>query len=921
MKIVDHSVFRGPNRYALFPVIRLTVDLGPLEEWPSGRLGRGFVEGLLGALPGLREHTCCYGEPAGFVRRLTEEEGTWPAHILEHMILELETLAVPVSGVAGSSDRRPGPAFGRSRRTGLSREYHVVYEYTDEQVGLEAAGLARRLFLALLPAAARAELSPETLEGVEGFDFAHELETLVQRAGRWALGPSTAALARAAEGRGIPWLRLDSRNLIQLGHGCRQHRLQATVTDRTPHIAVEIAQDKEETHRHLSVVGVPVPRQRRVSGEEEAVAAARELGFPVVVKPLDANHGRGVSCGLIDEASVRTAYRHAREVSGGVLVESFVQGADYRLLVVGGEVVAAARRAPGQVVGDGVHTVEELVEMVNRDPRRGRGHEKALTRLELDAEAERLLALAGLTRRSVPAAGRVVHLRSTGNLSTGGTAIDVTDRVHPDNREMAERAARAVGLDVAGVDFLTPDISRSYHQVGGAVCEVNAAPGFRMHLAPTVGKPRDVAGRVIDMLFSPERRAPLPIAAITGTNGKTTTTRMVAHIAGLSGLRVGWTTTDGVYIDGRRTAKGDFTGPVAAAMVLRDPGVELAVLETARGGLLRRGLGVPAPGVGAVLNVQGDHLGLGGIDSLEQLADLKSVVVEVARDTAVLNADDPLCRRMAERVRARHLCWVTMGADGRVRDHIRGGGRAGMLEDGILTLHDRGVRLPLVEVRKMPATLDGLARHNVANALAAAAIAFSLGLDPEHIRRGLETFGSQPCHNPGRLTVLDHLPFRVVLDYGHNPAAVRTMVDLVTRLPVLGRRTVVLTAPGDRRDEDIEAVARAAAGRFHRYVCRRDDDLRGRGPEEVPRRLARVLRAAGVEPSTVEIVPRETAAVERALATAGAGDLVLLFVADVERTRRQVSAWTAPLRPAPAGEPGLPCEVPDERALAAPTPP
>ena len=916
MKIVDRSVFRGPNRYALFPVIRLTVDLGPLEQWPSGRLGSGFVEALLGALPGLREHTCCYGEPGGFIRRLTEGEGTWPAHILEHVILELETVAISASGVVGPSDRRPGPAFGRSRRTGGPGEYHVVYEYADERVGLAAAELAQRLFRALLPATARAELPPEMRKEVEGFDFTRELEELLQQAGRWALGPSTAALVRAAEERGIPWVRLDTRNRIQLGHGCRQHRLQATITDRTPHIAVEIAQDKEDTHRHLSAVGAPVPRQRRVHDEEEAVAAAGELGVPVVVKPLDANHGRGVSCGLMDQASVRTAYRHAREVSSGVLVESFVEGADYRLLVVGGELVAAARRAPGQVVGDGVHTVEELVAEVNRDPRRGRGHEKALTRLELDDEADRLLALAGLSRRSVPGAGEVVPLRSTGNLSTGGTAIDVTDRVHPDNREMAQRAARAVGLDVAGVDFLTSDISRSFQEVGGAVCEVNAAPGFRMHLAPTVGRSRDVAGRVIDMLFPPARRTPLPIAALTGTNGKTTTARMVAHIGMTARLRVGLTTTDGVYIEDRRTIEGDFTGPVAAAMVLRDPAVELAVLETARGGLLRHGLGVAAPAVGAVLNVQGDHLGLGGIEMLEELADLKSIVVEVARDTAVLNADDPWCREMAKRVRARHLCWVSTETKAPVGEHIRSGGRAVVLDDDFLVLHDRGVRLPLVATRKIPATLDGLARHNVANALAAAAVAYSLGLDPEHIRRGLEAFGSQPSHNPGRLTVLDHLPYRVVLDYGHNPVAVRTMVELVGRMPVSGRRTVVLTVPGDRRDVDIEAVARAAAGRCDRYICRRDDDLRGRGPEEVPRLLARALHDAGVDRSAVEIVPEEVAAVKRALGTSEAGDLVLLFVADVERTHRQVATWQAAAPTDPTGELDAPREVPLKSGLA-----
>ena len=481
----------------------------------------------------------------------------------------------------------------------------------------------------------------------EDWDWPDARDEFIRYAQRRALGPSTASLVHAAEERDIPWLRLNDQSLVQLGHGKYQQRIQATVTGRTPHIAVELASDKEETNKILASLGLPVPRQELVQSEGQAVRAARRIGFPVVTKPYNGNHGRGISIRLTNDEEVAHGFNVAREHSRSVIVETFLEGDDHRLLVVNGELVAATRRTPGHVVGDGEHTIAQLVEIVNQDPRRGVGHEKVLTRLELDAQAEMMLERAGLTAESVPAAGQVVYLRSTANLSTGGTATDVTDIIHPDNRDMAVRAIRAIGLDVGGVDFLSNNIAESYHTIGGGICEVNAAPGFRMHVAPSEGTPRDVAGPVIDMLFPPGAPARVPIAAITGTNGKTTTARMLAHIAKMAGYTLGLTTTDGVYIDGQRTVEGDMTGPMSARMVLADPQIDFAVLETARGGLLRAGMGVPQVNVGAVLNVQSDHLGLKGIDTLEQLAEVKRIVIEVATDCAVLNADDPLVLKMS----------------------------------------------------------------------------------------------------------------------------------------------------------------------------------------------------------------------------------------------------------------------------------
>ena len=876
MKILSESVYVGPNLYALFPVIRLTVDLGPLEEWPTGRLGAAFTDALLERLPSLQEHGCSYGEAGGFVRRLTEDKGTWLGHVLEHVAIELQH-------IAGAD-----VTFGKTRGNGVEGQYDVVYEYLQEDVGLAAGRLARDLLVNLLPL----ELRPSAYRDRD-LDFAEERDSFIRFAQRRELGPSTAALVKAAEERDIPWLRLNRYSLVQFGHGRHAKRIQATVTSETRNIAVEIASDKEETNAILGDLGLPVPRQRMVYDEEEAARAAERIGFPVVVKPLNANHGRGVAIDLSDSDTVRSAFGQARKHSRTVLVESFIRGLDHRLLVVDGELVAAAKRVPGHVVGDGVYSIEELIEEVNRDPRRGIGHEKVLTRLELDHQAQRLLTLKGYDSKSVPPEGEVVYLRSTGNLSTGGTSVDVTDLIHPDNRAMAVRAARAIGLDVAGVDFLTEDISKSYREAGGAICEVNAAPGFRMHVAPSEGQARDVAGPVMDMLFPSGIPTRIPIAAVTGTNGKTTTVRMLAHIFKLAGHHVGLSTTDGVYVDGHLTVEGDMTGPASARIVLRDPAVDVAVLETARGGLLRSGLGFRRADVGAVLNVQADHLGLRGVDTLEELAAVKRIVAEVASNTAVLNADDSLCLKMADYTKAENLCYVTMNTKHPlVREHIRSGGRAVVLEDGIngqmITLYDHGAHMPLLWTHLVPATLEGRAVHNVQNAMFAAAVAFSLGVSLEDIRHGLRTFDTTFFQAPGRMNIFDEHPFKVILDYGHNPAAVQAMVDVAQRLDVEGRRIAVIAAPGDRRDQDLQEIARICAAGFDHFICRRDDSLRGRGPDEVPRLMRDTLLEEGVDAERIAIVPEEPRAVTAALTMARPGDLVLIFGDALRRTWKQI---------------------------------
>ena len=877
MRILDRSVYVGPSAYAHFPVIRLILDLQDLEAWPTARLGAGYVDALIEALPGLAEHGCSYREPGGFIRRMKEDEGTWLGHVLEHVAIELQNISGEdvTFGKTRSIDDRPGV-------------YSVIYEYTQREQGIAAGELAMHLLCSLLPV----EIRPHGVVPAD-WNWPEARDAFIRYAQRRALGPSTASLVKAAEDRNIPWLRLNEQSLVQLGHGKYQQRIQATITGRTSHIAVELAGDKEETNKILGSLGLPVPQQHLVQTVEQAQRAARRLGYPVVTKPYNGNHGRGISIRLGNEDEVADGFLKAQVHSRSVIVETFLEGDDHRLLVVNGELVAATRRTPGHVIGDGQHTIAELVEIVNQDPRRGVGHEKVLTRLERDAQAEMMMARAEVSAASILAEGQIIHLRSTANLSTGGTATDVTDIIHPDNRDMAVRAIRAIGLDVGGVDFLSTNITESYKSIGGGICECNAAPGFRMHVAPSEGKSRDVAGPVIDMLFPAGTPSRVPIAAITGTNGKTTTARMLAHIAKMAGYTPGLTTTDGVYIDGQRTVEGDMTGPVSARMVLADPQIDLAVLETARGGLLRAGMGVPKVNVGAVINVQSDHLGMKGIDTLEQLAEIKRIVIEVAEDCAVLNADDPQVLKMSGYTDAKVICYVTMNPQhGLVREHIRAGGRACALEAGIngqmITLYDKGGHIPLLWTHLIPATLEGRAMHNVQNAMIAAAMAFSMGIKLDAIRQGLRTFDSTFFQAPGRMNVFSEHPFKVLFDYGHNAHAVGAMADLAQRLDVSGRRIVVLAGPGDRRDQDLREIAEAVAGRFDHYICRRDDALRGRDPDEVPKLQSARLRELGIAESAISVIPDEQEAIETALGMSEPGDLLLIFADALVRSWKQV---------------------------------
>jgi cyanophycin synthetase len=888
MRVLETRVYRGPNPYGYRPVIRMTMDLEELEAYPSGELP-GFNDQLIALMPTLEEHGCSYGVPGGFIRRLREEnpegtKGTWLGHVVEHVALEIQCLAgTPVT-------------YGKTRSVpGRAGVYYVIYSFTEEQVGLDAGELAIKLVRSLLLPDMPSALPTEERAS---FDYTRALETLIEHAQEIALGPTTASLVDEAHRRDIPAIRLDTYSLVQLGWGKYQQRVRASVTGKTSNIAVETASDKELTIKLLGDVGIPVPRHIVVKSADEAVAAAEKLGYPLVTKPLDVSHGRGVSIRLNSAEEVRKGYEVASPYTKTVLVETFLEGKDYRVLVIGGKVVAVAERVPAHVVGDGEHTIAELIEIVNSDPRRGIGHEKVLTRIKIGHQAERLLSQAGYTLNSVLPQGQAFYLAATANLSTGGTAIDRTTEIHYETRDIARRAALVIGLDIAGIDIITPDISQPLREVGGGIVEVNAGPGFRMHLQPSEGQPRNVAKPVIDTLFPPGTPARIPLVALTGTNGKTTTARMVAHILKMNGERVGLTTTDGIYIDGQLYMKGDMTGPWSAQVVLKDPTVDSAVLETARGGILREGLGFDRCNVGAVLNVTSDHLGLRGVDTLDHLAEIKRLLVEVVRDdgASVLNADDQLTVQMAEHAEGKIVYFSMHGGESAsdlVKRHIAEGGTAVVLQPGVrgemLAIYDDEQYIPLLWTHLIPATLEGKARHNVANALAAAAICYARGVSVENIRQGLRTFATSFYLTPGRLNVFDEHPFRVIVDYAHNPAAIEALSDLVQRLRPNYRRVLgVVSAPGDRRDQDIREVGAIAGRTFDLLVLKEDNDRRGRAVGSIAALLHDAAREAGMRPDRMISVPDELEAVRHALSLAEPDDLLVVCADEITAVWKEV---------------------------------
>jgi cyanophycin synthetase len=860
LEITRLRPLRGPNFWRLAPVVVCDVRLGTLEAITTAEVP-GFSDRLLQILPSLQEHPCSRRRRGGFVERLYE--GTGWIHVLEHVALELQTLA--------GTD----VDFGRAVESGDEGVWWLIVEYEEEELGTESVRQAVALVRACIAGA------PVDIESV--IRQLHELLEDVR------LGPSTGVIVEEARRRGVPVRRLGTGSLVQLGMGRNLRRIQATTCDTTSIIAADIAQNKDLTKRMLQGIGLAVPLGTVVRDAEQAVEKAREIGFPVVLKPVSGNQGRGIWTRLDDEAAVGTAWARSSKQFPVMVVERHATGRDHRVLVINGKVVAVAERIAAHVVGDGAHSVGELIEEANQDPRRGRGHGNVLTQIPADDATVDFLAQCGLTLASVPAAGERVYLRPTANLSTGGTSIDRTDEIHPDNITACEMAAGVIGLNIAGLDVLTPDISRPFHENGAVIIEVNAGPGIRMHTHPAEGKPRNVGGAILDMLYPEGARATIPIIAVTGTNGKTTTTRLIAHLFRVTGRTVGYSTTDGVYLQNRMVVQGDMTGPFAANVVLSNPTVDVAVLETARGGLLRSGLGFEECDVGIVLNVSSDHLGLGGINTLEQLAEVKSVVPAVVRRRgyAVLNADDPLVLAMAERTRGDVVLFSAAGgANPQVERHVEEGGTAAVVADNVFKIRRGRLTIPIAATTDVPLTLGGAARFQYGNILAAVAAAYVQGMRYEDIRSGLLSFFPSPSLMPGRLNLLRIGQGRVLVDYAHNPAAVEGLIDLVRRMPAR-RRIGVITAPGDRRDEDLREVGRRCSGLDY-VILKEDENLRGRRPGEIVRAIKAGLGEAGISPDRIETVLSEREAIARAVGQIGERDLVVVLVDNVPAVLEQL---------------------------------
>lgn len=847
IKICDFSIFSGRNIYSHRPVARMVVDIGRYGETPTSRIP-GFNEKLLEYFPGLATNCCGLGYPGGFLERL--RSGTYLAHVLEHVVLEMQYMV--------GYDVR----FGKTREMGDSSRYYLVYEFQNEICGLEC-GKASVFILNRI------------LEGKE-VAIAKFLDYLKKVSREAELGPSTEAIVKEAKARGIPVARIGDESLVRLGYGRHSRLIESTMTDASSCISVDISCNKQLTKFLLREHRIPVPYGRVVYSEISAAMVAGQIGPPVVVKPFDGNQGKGVRLNLSESGEIRAAFREAARFSRGIIVEKYIRGRDYRVFVVGDRVCAVSERLPASVLGDGVHTVRELIDQINRDPDRGEEHEKPLTKIRLDEVSQNVLKRKGLTAGSVPERGRLVALRENGNLSTGGIAIDCTDCIHPENAEIAVRAAQAVGIDIAGIDIVAEDISKPIAETGGAVVEVNTAPGIRMHLYPSKGKPRNVAKDIVDLLFPDRSSVRFPLVSVTGTNGKTTVVRLIQHVLSSTGLTVGMTSTSGTFIGEKCVCRGDNSGPRSARALLSDKSIDAAVLETARGGILREGLGYDLADVGVITNITDDHLGLDGVENLEDLAFVKSLVAEAVKKggAAVLNAEDGMTRSVLRRVKARVFLF------GRARaavDSYGPGYSAVYTEHGSVWVRDGLKKTEIVRVGDIPVTAGGLIGCNVENVLAAAAALYALKVPVDFIRRGLLSFSD----NPGRFQLYSCAGFRVMLDYGHNFAGYRRVLEVCAE--VRHRRLVgVIGMPGDRTDESIRKVGKLCAKSFDRIFIKEDHDLRGREKGEVAGLFHHSILESGFDPEKVVIESDELQALQKAVSKARKGDLIVAFYEKLE---------------------------------------
>ncbi|MEP6675097.1 MAG: cyanophycin synthetase [Ferruginibacter sp.] len=851
MKILEIKVLKGPNYWSIrrSKLIQMKIDLQEMEQRPTNSID-GFRQRLEKLLPGMYEHRCSELVPGGFFMRV--DEGTWMGHVIEHIALEIQTLAGMDCG------------FGRTRGTGKEGEYFVVFDYLEEDAGVYAAKAAFDICQAIIDD--------------KEYDLEEDIMKLREIREDTRLGPSTGCIVEEAMKRNIPFIRLNKHSLVQLGYGVHQKRIRATIASTTSNIAVDIACDKEETKNLLEAAEIPVPRGTIIRSEAGLQEAIDRYGYPLVLKPIDGNHGKGATTNIINWEQAVKALEAAQKYGRSIIVERFITGFDFRILVINHKFICAALRTPAAVTGDGEHTIQWLIDETNKDPRRGYGHEKVLTQITIDDFTWIMLKEKGYTLETVPAKKELVLLKPTANLSTGGTSTDVTDEVHPNNVFMCERISKIIGLDICGIDIMASDLRTPVTENGGAILEVNAAPGFRMHIEPAVGLARNVAEPVVDMLFPKGSAGRIPIIAVTGTNGKTTTTRLAAHIAKSAGKKVGYTTSDGVYIQNQLMMKGDCTGPVSSSFVLKDPTVDFAVLECARGGILKSGLAFQHCDVAIVTNVAADHMGLGGINTIEQMAKVKSVVPETVfpHGYAILNADDDLVYNMREELKCNIALFSMDENNKRIKRHCSKGGLATVYENGYVSILKGTWKIRVMAAKDIPLTYEGKAIHNINNCLPAVMATYLYrDITIEDIRQGLTTFVPSSTQTPGRLNFFNFKHFTMLADFAHNPHGLRLLADFISKLDY-PKRIGVISGTGDRRDEDIRELGEISAGCFDEIIIRCDKNLRGRTADEIIALLKEGIHKVNPDIPTL-VIANENEALEHIYANPSQGALYTIM--------------------------------------------
>lgn len=864
MKIEGLKVMRGPNYWSNYRknVIVMKLDIGELEQYPTNLI-EGFSERLEQLLPSLYEHRCSEERAGGFFERV--RKGTWMGHVVEHIALELQTLA----GIS--------VGYGRTRSTAQPGVYNVVFAYETEKAGKFTAGAAVRIAESLISGTATdGELQAEI----------SEIKRLHQRE---SFGPSTQSIVLEARKRNIPVTRLNDESMLMLGWGKNQRIIRASMTSTTSSIGVDIAADKERTKQILSKAHIPTPKGTLVLDEDELAEAIELIGFPVVIKPVDGNHGRGITTNITDKESALKAYNLARTISRYVIIEKFVRGWDYRFLLVNFKLVAVAKRTPAMVIGNGQSSIQQLIDEVNEHPERGDGHEKFLTKIKVDEVTQKILDTKGYTLDTVLPFAEILFLKDTANISTGGTATDLTHLVHPANVFMAERIARLVNLDICGIDIIAEDINMPITEKTGAVIEVNAAPGFRMHLTPSKGIARNIGESVVDMLYPAEAEARIPLVAITGTNGKTTTTRLIAHLAKAAGHQVGYTTTDGIYIDNNLVCQGDCSGPSSAATILRDPIVDFAVLECARGGILRSGLGFDESDISIVTNVTEDHIGIDGITSIEELARTKMVVPRTTNRNglAILNADDDLVYAMRRELDC-NIALFSMDAENpRIKAHCAADGLAAFVEQEHIVVSKGKWKTRLGRVSDFPITFNGAAEFMTKNILPAVLAGVHRRFDIKLIAEALTTFIPSAQNTPGRMNLFSFRFAELMVDYAHNEAGFIELKKYTDQHPAAYKIGVV-AATGDRRDDDIRKIGYYAAQMFDEIIIRDDENPRGRNSEEMAALITEGIHQVK-ENMPVHHIPDEQEALTYALACAPIGAFILACADKVARTIEYVT--------------------------------